>query len=281
MVDAQQVHLGGGSTQVSAEATGAEIRCTGPGAPHDPQAAADNSSLPASGGFRWVRQGDRRWAPSPHFPGPACPRVQCLLCPPQWDWGLCPGLWGVWPCWPLRSSRLPHGGLCGGWGDENSSKSSPNCVDEGIRMLPEGLFCSPHFQICCCCCCLMGVGVGGLAGGLEAEGATGLPLRPGRTWLLTSTSQGSYFRPCKASSSVFLSVSGYEAAPPVKIFRIAFYTLASQIFKKFCLEPQKGHTAHAHMNVVRKPLRSLITDYDFWLPDYCTLDRKWLVLASL
>lgn len=126
---------------------------------------------------------------------------------------------------------------------------------------------------------LSGGGGGGLAGGLEAEGAAGLSLRPVRTWLLTSASQASYFRPCKASSSVLLSISGYEAAPPVKTFRIAFYTLASQIFKKFCLEPQKGHTAHAHMNIVRKPLRSLITDYDFWLPDYCTLGRKWLVLA--
>lgn len=59
MVEAQQVHLGGrvggSSTQVSAEATGTEIRSTGPGAPHDPQAAADSPHLPTAGRVQVVR----------------------------------------------------------------------------------------------------------------------------------------------------------------------------------------------------------------------------------
>lgn len=128
MVEAQQVHLGGGGTQVSAEATGAEIRCTGPGAPHDPQAAADSSSLPASGGFRWVRQGDRRWAFSPHFPGPACPRVQAsfvLLSETEvfvLGYGECDlaDPFEVVDCHTVT--------YAGDGGDENFSKSSPNSV---------------------------------------------------------------------------------------------------------------------------------------------------------
>lgn len=86
MVEAQQVHLGGGvggsSTHVSPEATGTEIRCTGPGAPHDPQAAAASPHLPTAGRVQVSETRDRRWAPSPHFPGPACRGSSVAFAPP-------------------------------------------------------------------------------------------------------------------------------------------------------------------------------------------------------